>query len=197
MEAEDFRTLLRRVRAGDAEAAEELVRQYEPAIRRFVRLRLTDPRLRRFLDSMDVCQSVLANFFVRAAAGQFELDSPEQLLALLATMARHRVLDHARDNRAARRDNRRLEAGGDGALQGVADAAETPSQAVAARDLLGEVRRRLRPEERRLMELRAEGRPWAEIAASVGGSPEALRKTLERGVRRVSAELGLDEVDDV
>ena len=59
-------------------------------------LRCRLARLRRVLDSVDVCQSVLANFFVRVAAGQFDLDQPEQLLRLLATMARNRILDHVK-----------------------------------------------------------------------------------------------------
>jgi RNA polymerase sigma-70 factor (ECF subfamily) len=69
-----FGDLIRRVRAGDADASSELVRRFEPAIRIAVRARLTDPSLRRLSDSMDICQSVLASFFLRAAAGQFELD---------------------------------------------------------------------------------------------------------------------------
>jgi len=48
----DFGELLRLVRAGDADAAAELVRQYEPEIRRTIRVRLTDPRLRRVVDSI-------------------------------------------------------------------------------------------------------------------------------------------------
>ena len=59
----DFR---RRVRAGDEEAATELVRRYESAVRIEVRMRLADSRLRRVVDTMDLCQSVLASFFVRA-----------------------------------------------------------------------------------------------------------------------------------
>ena len=43
-ENDSFQALLRRVRAGDQEAAAELVRQYEGEIRRAVRLRL-DTRL--------------------------------------------------------------------------------------------------------------------------------------------------------
>jgi len=86
-----FRDLILRVRSGDEQAAADLVRRYEPTIRRTVRVRLRNLRLRRVLDSMDVCQSVLLNFFVRVAAGQFELDTPNQLLKLLATMARHKV----------------------------------------------------------------------------------------------------------
>jgi hypothetical protein len=54
-----FIDLMARVRRGDARAAQELFRQFEPQVRREVRLRLRDPRLRRLLDDADVCQSVL------------------------------------------------------------------------------------------------------------------------------------------
>ena len=81
-----------RVRAGDEQAATELVRSYEPAIRRAARVRMTDVRLRRVLDSMDICQSVMASFFVRAASGLYDLETPEQLLRLLATMARNTII---------------------------------------------------------------------------------------------------------
>src|SRR5437660_8628796 len=106
-----FLELIRRVRTGDQEASAELVRRYEPAIRVAVQVRLTDPGLRRLLDSMDICQSVLGNFFVRATAGEFELDRPEQLMKLLITMARNRLTDHALRQRAARRDYRRTRPG--------------------------------------------------------------------------------------
>ena len=106
-----FSDLVRRVRAGDGAAAAELVRRYEPALRVAVRVRLTDPALRRVLDSMDVCQSVLANFFVRAVAGQFDLDRPEQLLALLAAMARNKVTNLALKERAARHGGGRTRVG--------------------------------------------------------------------------------------
>ena len=74
-----FDDLVRRVCAGDAAAAEEIVRRYETAIRVAVRTRLSDPALRRQFDSMDICQSVLASFFLRAAAGQYDLHDPAQL----------------------------------------------------------------------------------------------------------------------
>ena len=50
-----FQELIGRVRAGDQDAATELVKTYEPAVRRAVRLRLGDTRLGRAFDSMDVC----------------------------------------------------------------------------------------------------------------------------------------------
>src|SRR5437588_8454852 len=109
-EQEPFVDLIRRVRAGEESAAAELVRRYEPAIRRVVRVHLRDPRLRRVLDSVDVCQSVLASFFVRANLGQFELDTPDHLLRLLATIARNKVTNQVNKHQADRRDYRREEA---------------------------------------------------------------------------------------
>ena len=187
-----FVDLIGRVRAGDAQAAAELVRRYEPAIRLAVRARLTDPALRRLLDSLDVCQSVLASFFVRAAAGQYELDRPGQLLQLLGAMARNKLLQQAEKHRAARRDCRRLHRGApDGAH--FLDPGPGPSEVVANRELWEEFRKRLTAEERRLADRRAAGLPWAAIAAEVGGRPDALRMQLSRALDRVTRELGLED----
>src|SRR6516162_9738037 len=91
-----FQELIGRVRAGDEAAAAELVRLYEPAIRRAARIRLADSHLRRLFDSMDISQSVFASFFLRAALGQYELEDPSQLLRLLVTMSRKKLTDHLR-----------------------------------------------------------------------------------------------------
>jgi RNA polymerase sigma factor (sigma-70 family) len=191
-DATPFQDLIHRLRRGDGDAAVELVKRYEPAIRRVVRLRLTDTRLRRAFDSMDVCQSVLGSFFVRAALGQFDLDSPEHLLRLLAQMARHKVTDQIRRERAARRDLARLEEEF-GAADVVAAGGASPSQQAAGRELLAEFRKRLSPDEMELADLRAQGREWADIAAERGESSAALRKRLSRGLNRVARQLGLAE----
>ncbi|MBI3407934.1 MAG: RNA polymerase subunit sigma-24 [Planctomycetes bacterium] len=190
-----FPDLIQRVRSGDGDAAAELVRRYEPAIRRVVRLRLTDARMRRVFDSMDVCQSVLGSFFVRAALGQYDLADADQLLKLLAQMARHKVTDQMRRERAERRDLARLEADG-GAADQVAGGGPSPSRHAAGRELLVEFRKRLSSEEMELADLRAQGREWADIGAERGQSPEALRKRLARGLDRVAQQLGLDEAGD-
>lgn len=191
---DSFQVLLRRVRAGDQVAAAQVVRQCEPELRRIVRLRLTDPRMRRVLDSMDICQSVLGNFFVRVAAGQFDLDTPEQLLGLLATMARNKVLNQVERNQAGRRDQRRMTADGDAALNIVADAQESPSQIVAGQELQLKVRELLTDEERQIADRRANGESWEQIATAMGDKPDALRKKLTRAMDRVVQELGLDDL---
>jgi RNA polymerase sigma-70 factor (ECF subfamily) len=189
-----FRDLIGKVRQGDQQAATELVRRYEPAIRRAVRFRLTDPGLRRTCDSMDVCQSVLASFFVRAASGQYDLDTPEQLIKLLTVMAKNKLLNRARYERSARRDQRLVE-GGVSESQIITDA-PGPSRQVEARDLLEQVQRRLSPDERVLVELRNQGHDWAAIAAAVGGNAVALRQKLHRAIARLTRELGLEEDDE-
>jgi RNA polymerase sigma-70 factor (ECF subfamily) len=187
----EYATFIQKVRLGDEQAAEELVRRYEPEIRLEIRtwLRLRDPRLRRVFDSMDICQSVLASFFVRAAVGDFELNEPSQLIRLLVGMARTRLAEEVRFHQRRKRDVRRLgPTGPEEATAGATD--ETPSQFIARRELLQMFRERLSDEERRLAELRAQGLDWSAVAAQVGGTTEARRKQLSRAIDRVEAELG-------
>jgi RNA polymerase sigma-70 factor (ECF subfamily) len=191
-QAPAFEELIRRVRGWDEEAAAELVRRYEPAIRRAVRVRLANARLGNLLDSMDICQSVLRSFFVRAASSQYDLQTPEQVLKLLTAMARNKLASQARKQRSLRRDNRRASAIGDAGSQ-LVSSGDSPSAAIVVRDLQEEVRRRLALDEWHLLELRNQGHDWAEIAAQVGGHAETLRKKLGRAIDRVVEELGLED----
>jgi DNA-directed RNA polymerase specialized sigma24 family protein len=107
-------------------------------------------------------------------------------------MARHKLADQVDRERAECRDNRRVEEGSSDSREVLA-AASSPSRQVAARELLHEVRRRLSPDERRLLELRDQGLDWATIAVQLGGSAEALRKRLARATDRIARELGLGD----
>ncbi len=193
---QEFRRLLDRVRVGEPDAAAELVRLYEPEIRRTIRVRLTDPRLRRVVDSLDVCQSVLANFFVRASLGEFDLEKPSDLIALLVAMVRNKVIDQTRRQNAGLRDARRVEPLTDSRIDELPGAAASPDQLAADRDLLEAVRRRLSPDERHLADQRALGREWSELAKELNSAPDALRKKLSRALDRVSRELGIEEGGD-
>lgn len=180
-----------RVRSGDPDAAEELVRQYESAVRIAVRARLTDPTLRRQLDTQDICQSVLASFFVRAATGEYDLDSPGQLVGLLVRMAQNKLFSQARYHGANRRDARKntsLPTAGEPASD-----EPGPQTLVARRELLAVVRDMLSPAEREIADRRLEGRDWVEIAAILGGTPDQVRMQFTRALDRVTAKLGLHE----
>jgi RNA polymerase sigma-70 factor (ECF subfamily) len=189
-EDHDFLDLIRRVRASDPTAAAELVKRYAPAVRRVIRLKLRDPRLRRVLDSTDICQGVLASFFIRAASGQYDLERPDQLLRLLVVMARNKLVSESRTYYVRRREQPGPAV--DALLAGLAAPGADPSGRLAWKDLLHEVHRRLTVEERRLADRRAERREWSEIAAEIGGNADALRKRLARALDRVSNQLGLE-----
>jgi len=191
LEPSTFHELIRRVRAGDQEAAAELVRQYEPAIRRSVRFRLADAGLRRLLDSTDICQAVFLSFFVRTASGQYELETPEQLQQLLVKMARNKLVNLAQQQHAERRDDwRRAQRSIE--QMAVAAPGSSVSEQLAAKELLQETRRRLSGAARQVLELRERGEDWASIAAELGGDAEALRKTYTRALNRVAHQLRLD-----
>jgi DNA-directed RNA polymerase specialized sigma24 family protein len=192
-EQEAFADFLRRLRAGDEQAAADLVRRYEGVIRREARLQMTDPRLGRLFDSVDISQSVLASFFARAAAGQYDLDRSEDLVRLLVRMAHNKVASQARRQKARPADRRRVDGA---ALATTLMEGADPGHLAAGRDLLAEVRRRLSADERQVAELRSQGRSWPEVAAELGGNPDSRRMQLARALDRVTRALGLEDEDN-
>jgi RNA polymerase sigma-70 factor (ECF subfamily) len=181
----DFADFVARIRARDERAAEELVRKYLPILRREVRLRLHDPDLCRIFDSLDICQSVLASFLLRAAAGQYDLQHPRALLRLLIRMARNKLATHARKFRVP------TVAAAPESLD-LLNKEPSPSEIVAGRDLLMEVLNHLSDEERQLAEMRGAGLSWPQVASSAGGTAEARRKQLARALDRVMRQLRLE-----
>src|SRR5262249_45115684 len=141
-------------------------------------------------------QSVLASFFLRTAAGQYDLEQPGQLLNLLVRMTRNKLASTARGHYRQRRDSRRIASGAEEELAGVADGTASPSSLVAGKELLERFHQGLSDEERQLAELRSEGLAWADIAEKLGGTPQGRRMQLARAVERVSRELGLEVSGD-
>lgn len=189
----EFSLLVSRIRAGDDAAAEELVRRYEPLIRREVRLRIEDDRLNRAFDSIDVSQSVLASFFVRAAIGEYDLERPDQLVRLLVAMARNKLASRARQERRLRRDVRRVAILAPGALSQVADPQPSASEMLSRREILERVRGALSNEERQIADLRGDGLSWEQVAERIGGAGQARRMQLSRGIERAARDLHLEE----
>lgn len=189
-----FADLIRRVRIGDQRAAEELVQRYEPQIRREARMRLRDPRLRRIVDSIDICQSVLASFFTRAKAGAYEIDDPRRLIRLLAEMARNKVAGEAQRQNTQKRRSRGIISIAENRDSLALPSREPPMVREAdLREFRQQIRDRLNDDERAVLDLRAEGHEWAEIAARLGGAPVARRMQLKRALDRIGASIDLDQ----
>jgi len=184
--------LLRRVRANDPGAAAELLRRYEPDIRRIARVRLARFDLRHLVDSEDIAQSVFGRFFARLRYGEWEFDSGEKVLHLLAVIAANRVTSHARRERRRVRPTGRAAGESAVGLEAVPDHRPGVGPAVAARDHLDWLLAAVGPDDRELLAGRLAGRGWAELAADRGVGADAVRKRLARALDEVAGRLGID-----
>jgi RNA polymerase sigma factor (sigma-70 family) len=186
--------LLQRVRAGDEAAATEFFRTYEPHVRRVVRARMRVARLRRVSDSSDLCQVVLASFLVRAAVGQYEISDSDEMRKLLARIATNKVADVARKPEF-RKPVQPLAGAGVEGVEPVAPGSG-PASHLAWSELMQKAHELLTDSERRIADLRKQGRSWNEIAKELGQNPDAVRKQLDRTMRRICEELSLPELSD-
>ncbi len=89
----EFPELLEKVKLGDAQAIETLVRRYQRAILRIVRARL-GRQMRSVLDSMDIVQSVHRSLLIGLHREKFHFQTPDQLIALAALMVQRKVARH-------------------------------------------------------------------------------------------------------
>jgi RNA polymerase sigma-70 factor (ECF subfamily) len=190
-----FIELIRLVESGSEEAATDLINQYGPSLRRIARVRLHGSEIRRVLDSQDIYQSVMAIFFQRVQTGTFELETPEDLIRLVSTMIRNRVTDKVRRHHAQRRDLRRNLSVEDESIA-VVDMEDSPSVLVSRQELIMRFRELLTEQERLLLDERARGYTWQELAERLSATPDQLRKQLSRALEKVARKLDLGEQDD-
>lgn len=181
----ELRTCLARVRAGDEDAARELLRRYESKVRLVVRRQL--PRLLRSrFDSQDFLQSVWGSFFRRMRAGPSELESPANLVAFLARAARNKVIDEYRRASSRKQDVRREESIADGPRAGEFPdgSTETAAEVAQAREAFVRLRALLPEDRHPILELKAGGLNSREIGARLGVSERTVRRVIEDLRRR-------------
>jgi DNA-directed RNA polymerase specialized sigma24 family protein len=185
MPAPELQELLAKIQSGDGEAGEAMLRETDPFLRRVIRLRLLDGRLRHALDTTDILQSLLKDFLREPAACEPAQTNSAQLCAYLVAAVRHKVQTRWRKNRRNA-----------GSLP---EDWEPPSpepgvgKRVEDQVLAETIRSTLDESALLLLDLKALGLPGQEVAAQVGGRADALRMRLDRAVAAVPTELG-DEV---
>ena len=192
----ELQAFLARIRAGDEDAARELLGRYEAQVRLVVRRQL--PRLLRSrFDSKDFLQSVWGSFFRRMKAGPSEFEDPQYLVAFLARAARNKVIDEYRRASSRRRDMRLEESLG--AAAGASeppDAADTPSEIAQAREAYGRLRDLLPEGRHTVLELKAEGFTSREIGERLGISERTVRRVIEDLRRRSQVQAPGEETED-
>ncbi len=187
----NFDKLIERLGTGDEDAGAEIVSTYEQELRRFVRFRLSSPSIRRFVDSLDVTQSVLAKLFVELRDGDVSVRNAKQLRALLLTMARNKLYDQVRREHAGKRDARRIEYEAADVPDYTDKNSATASEQFARDELIQMIRRELSDDELYLIDQRFDGRGWDDLASEFGSTPDAVRKRMTRAVDRAAKQLGV------
>jgi RNA polymerase sigma factor (sigma-70 family) len=178
--------LIARAAAGDVDAQDQVVRDFEPRVRRLVHRHLSEDFRRShhwmlaIFSTRDVVQDILIATVRALETADFP--SEEALAAYLATMVRHRLLDAVKHHEAARRDARR-DVRDDASIEQRSDpsvAGATPSSTAELAEqarIVGEVLDSFDARPRALLVGRLiEERPFAELAAELGyASAESAR----------------------
>jgi RNA polymerase sigma factor (sigma-70 family) len=185
----NFPEWMRRVRSGEPAAVSEFVNRYGPQIRRAIRVRGTGGRLQRILDSEDLCQTVMRRFFDHVGDANTPADNPATLLNWLLEVARNRLREQHRRERASKRGGGRLREVDPTALDRLAGDNPNIEARTADRELLAWLMGQMTPDQRLVAERRAAGEEWAEIARDNGTTAEAMRKRYRRGLEALVKEV--------
>ena len=178
------RSLLRRFRGGQPDAATELYLRYAARLRALAAGE-TAPDLAPRLDPDDIVQSVFRTFFRRAARGQYDVPEGEDLWKLFMIIALHKVRSAATFHRAAKRDVRATAASLTDASTDPHLAAPDELAVATLRMVIDELLGALPPSMRAIVELRVEGHDVEQIARRTQRS----RRSVERGLHEFRARL--------
>jgi RNA polymerase sigma-70 factor (ECF subfamily) len=178
------RSLLRRFRGGQPDAATELYLRYAARLHALAAGQAA-PDLAPRLDPDDIVQSVFRTFFRRAAKGQYEVPEGEDLWKLFMIIALHKVRSAATFHRAAKRDVRVTATGLTDNPIGPDLAAPDELALATLRMVIDELLSALTPSMRRIVELRVEGYEVEEIAQRTQRS----RRSVERALHEFRARL--------
>ena len=179
---------------GEAAAVEQLVEEYVPRVRAFVRMRL-GPDLRQREAASDIVQSTCRRLLAQGGRG-LQFAGEAQFRGWLFTAALNTIKEKHRLHGALKRDMQRAEPiPEDSVMQLQAGYAcmATPSRAAAAGEEVQRIEAAidmLPADQREAISLcRLVGLPYEEVAERMDRSPEAVRKLLSRALRKLAQAL--------
>jgi RNA polymerase sigma-70 factor (ECF subfamily) len=179
------RSLLRRFRGGQPDAATELYLRYAGRLRALAAGQ-TAPDLAPRMDPDDIVQSVFRTFFRRVARGQYDVPEGEDLWKLFMIIALHKIRSAATFHRAAKRDVRATANGLSDASAEQHLAAPDEMALATLRLVIDEVLGGLPPSMRAIVELRVEGHEVEEIARRTQRSRRSVERALHEFRLRLS-----------
>jgi RNA polymerase sigma-70 factor (ECF subfamily) len=185
-EVSSDRSLLRRFRGGQPDAATQLYLRYAERLRALAAGQVA-PDLAPRVDPEDIVQSVFRTFFRRAAGGQYDVPEGEELWKLFLVIALHKIRSTAMAHRAAKRDVRATVTGLNDIAAGRRLAVPDETPLTALRLVINDILDGLPSSMRAIIELRVEGYGVEEIAARTERSRRSVERALQEFRNRLSA----------
>lgn len=171
------RSLLKRFRTGNQDAATALYLRYAKRLERLAKINVSRSLAAR-VDTDDVVQSVFRTFFRRVSQGQYDVGDQEDLWRLLLVMALNKIRSSGTYHRAAKRDI--------GSTQSLPD--QLPeSEGKGGSDMalnvlkmtIQELVGAMPVEQQTIVMLRIEGYEVQEIAAKTGRAKRSVERILQ------------------
>jgi RNA polymerase sigma-70 factor (ECF subfamily) len=172
------RSLLRRLRGGEEDAATALYLRYARRVQALAQAK-TSAALARRVDPEDVVQSVFRTFFRRAAEGHYDVPEGDELWKLLLVISLNKIRTLAGFHRAAKRDVAKTVALENSHSAEAAAASEEEAlrvlEMIIAESLAG-----LPEAQQEMIRLRIEGHGVAEIADATRRSKRSVERVLQQ-----------------
>ncbi len=186
-DGQDFPRLMERVKAGSEDAVRELLELYGDHILRAVRRRL-NREMRKQFDSQDFVQAVCVSFFRRRETIT-RFKTPDELMAFLGTVAGNKVINECRRLLTTKKYNvnREHETGNEGGEldRSLTAKGATPSEIVATREQIDRLVEGQPSYYKRILQLRADGETFHEIAETTGLNERTVRRVVKRLAERL------------
>jgi RNA polymerase sigma-70 factor, ECF subfamily len=182
IEASD-RSLLRRFRGGDDDAATQIYLKYAERLMHLAENK-TGQDLKARLDPEDMVQSVFRTFFRRVSDGQYDVPEGDELWKLLLVIGLNKIRNlaafHRADKRTVKRTQGELDVDGS-AVNPQSDQESLKVLEMTIRELLSPL-----PEEyQKVIELRVAGFEVQEIAEKSGRSKRTVERILQEFRRKL------------
>ena len=183
--ANSFQEAMSRLRDGDDQAAWDLIKEYEPHLRRVIRRKL-DARMQSKFDSIDFAQMVWTSFFSDPAK-LVQFQDREHLLQYLVRVAKNKFVDEYRRRMRTEKHGASREC----SLQDSANrlrlpkSGSTPSQYAMARERWRILMTNQSQRDQEIVRLRIGGATFDEIAKELAIGEKTVRRVLDRLMARV------------
>jgi len=184
--------LLEKLNNGDATAAEQVFRAYEPYLRKVIRRQLP-ARLRPKFDSLDIVQSAWRDILHGLQKAGWRFTSTAQLQAFLVKVTRNRFIDRYRQHHTAAERQQELSIHELQSLPATQEA--DPSARAEADELWERLLQLCPPEHHELLRLKRQGVPLPEIAAHTGLHAGSIRRILRTLASRLASDSGRGNPD--